>query len=105
VPHHVLSTDGMIRHARQTPARTLIVATEVGLLHRLRRENPGKTFLPAQEDAVCPFMKRIDVAKIRRSLETLTTVVDVPPSVRERALVPLQRMVSIGGASAARAAS
>ncbi|MCL8208767.1 MAG: quinolinate synthase NadA [Actinomycetia bacterium] len=105
VPHHVLSTDGMIRHARQTPARTLIVATEVGLLHRLRRENPDKTFLPAQEDAVCPFMKRIDVAKIRRSLETLTTVVDVPPAVRERALIPLQRMVSIGGASAARAAS
>jgi quinolinate synthase len=99
VPYRVLSTDGMLRYARETHAKTLVVATEVGLLHRLRRENPDKTVVAANDAAVCPYMKRIDVAKIRRSLETLTHVVTVPDAVRERALRPIERMVAIGGAS------
>lgn len=99
VPQRVLSTDGMLRYARESRARTLVVATEVGLLHRLQRENPNKTIVAANDEAICPYMKRIDVAKIRRSLETLTHVVTVPEPIRERALRPIERMVAIGSGS------
>src|SRR5205814_228159 len=60
---HVLSTEGMVRHARTSPVTTHIVATETGLLHRLRKENPGKTFVPADDGAVCRFMKQITLDK------------------------------------------
>src|SRR5262249_30029323 len=50
---YIQSTEGMLRHAAQSPAREFIVATEVGILHRMRKDSPGKTFLPANEDAIC----------------------------------------------------
>ena len=99
IPSHVLSTDGMLAHARQSSAQTLIVATEVGLLHRLRQENPEKQFIPAQDDAICPYMKMTTLAKIRRSLESLVEEVKVPEDIRRRALIPLERMVAIGARS------
>lgn len=96
IPTRVLSTDGMIQVSRTTDREAFVVATEVGLLHRLRRENPQKTFVPANPEAVCPYMNRITLTKIRNSLRDLTHQVDVPEPVRQQALRPLERMVAIG---------
>jgi len=92
----VLSTGGMCRYARKTESQTLIVGTEVGILHRLRRENPGKTFLPASERAVCSNMKRITLEKVLHSLEDLSPRVEVPEDIRLRAKAALDAMVRVG---------
>lgn len=99
VQSHVLSTGGMLDHARRSQSESFIVATEVGLLHRLRRELPQKNFIPAQEDAVCPYMQLTSLQKIRDSLEHLQHLVTVPRELGERALLPLERMVAIGSAA------
>ncbi|MCL6563683.1 MAG: quinolinate synthase NadA [Firmicutes bacterium] len=96
IPLKVLSTDGMIAESKRSSRKTFIVATEVGLLHRLRKENPDKTFLPAHEEALCPFMNLISLEKIRDSLRDERFRVEVPDSIRQRALIPLERMVQIG---------
>ena len=92
----VLSTGGMCRYAGETESQTLIVGTEVGILHRLRRENPGKTFLPASERAVCSNMKRITLEKVLHSLEDLSPRVEVPEDIRLRAKAALDAMVRVG---------
>jgi quinolinate synthase len=93
----VTSTEGMVRRAVESPATTFIVATEVGILHRMRQLAPGKRFLPASEDAVCPYMKRITLAKVALALERMAPRVTVPPDVAGRARLALERMVSITG--------
>ena len=90
---HVLSTSGMCRHASQSDCAEMIVATEVGLLHRLRKEAPAKRFYPASEAAVCPNMKRIDLEKVLWSLEEMATRVTVPEPARGRAHQAVRRMV------------
>lgn len=92
----ILSTDGMISHSAASDSDRFIIATEVGLLHRLRKENPHKTFIPASADALCPFMNRISLTKIRDGLRDGTFRVQVPEATRQRALLPLERMVAIG---------
>ena len=92
----ILSTDGMLSYARTSPASTFVVATEVGLLHRLRKENPDKTFVAAHDDALCPFMNMISLEKIRDALRYGQYVVKVSPAVRTKALIPLERMVAVG---------
>ena len=92
---HMLSTGGMLNHARESDADTFIVATETGMLHPLERDNPGKTFVPANEAAVCQFMKMITLPKLRDCLRDLKPVVTVPPEIAQRARVPIERMVSI----------
>ncbi len=92
---HMLSTGGMLKHAHESDADTFIVATETGMLHPLERDNPGKTFVPANEAAVCQFMKMITLPKLRDCLRDLDPVVTVDPKIAERALVPIERMVAI----------
>jgi quinolinate synthase len=93
---HILSTEGMIRRPAQSPADTFIVATEVGILHRLRRENPKKTFIPASDRAVCSFMKVTTLPKVKRALETMQHQITVPANVAARARRAIERMVAIG---------
>ncbi|MCK9364312.1 MAG: quinolinate synthase NadA [Syntrophales bacterium] len=90
----VLSTGGMCAHAREAAAEEFIVGTEVGILRRLRLENPGKKFYPASELAVCPNMKRTTLEKVLWSLEGMTHEVTVPYEVRERALGSIERMLN-----------
>ena len=90
---HILSTGGMVRHARSCPSRVDLVGTEVGLLHRLRKENPGKKFIPIREDAVCEYMKTITLAKVYRSLRDLVYEVRVPGPVASRARKAIHRMM------------
>jgi quinolinate synthase len=96
----ILSTEGMIRRPAASPADAFIVATEVGILHRLRRENPAKTFYPANERAVCAYMKVTTLPKVVTSLERLQHEITVPPEVAARARLAIERMVAIGGAPA-----
>ena len=92
----VLSTGGMCRFARQTEAREIIVGTEIGLIHRLMKESPGKGFIPASARAVCPNMKLITLEKILWSLEDLAPQVVVPEEIRLRAKAAVDRMLEIG---------
>jgi quinolinate synthase len=94
----VLSTSGMIGFAGRTDAEVIIVGTEIGILHRLRKENPAKRFLPASERAICPNMKKINLEKILWSLEELSPEVEVPDGFRLKAKLAVDRMLAIGRA-------
>jgi len=92
----VLSTGGMCRFAQQTEAKEMIVGTEIGILHRLRKENPGKKFIPASEQAICPRMKLITLEKILWSLEEMAPEVKVPEEIRLKAKAAVDKMMEIG---------
>ncbi len=94
---HVLSTEGMVRHARTSPVDTHMVATETGLLHRLRKENPSKTFVAADEGAVCSYMKQITLEKLRDCLRDMAPQVELDPEVADMARVAIDRMMAIKG--------
>ena len=93
----ILSTEGMINRPKISDADEFIVATEVGILHRLRRENPTKTFFPASELAVCAFMKVTTLPKVLNSLERLEHHITVEPEVSAKARKAIERMIAIGG--------
>jgi quinolinate synthase len=94
---HMLSTGGMIEHAKRSAADTFIVATETGMLHPLEEANPGKTFVPANRAAVCQYMKMITLTKLRDALlaDDDSYVVKVDPAIAERARIPIERMVAV----------
>lgn len=92
----VLGTGGMVRRSRESDAKEFIIATEVHMLHRLRKENPKADFLPANPKAACGFMAMITPSKLLRTLETGTHEVVVPPDIAERARLPIERMIAIG---------
>jgi quinolinate synthase len=91
----ILSTEGICRFARETDASEIIVGTEVGILHRLNKENPGKTFYPASEHAVCPNMKKITLEKVLWALEKMQYEVRVPDDIRLKAKGAVDRMVEV----------
>src|SRR5688572_21383 len=93
----ILSTEGMIRRPAQSPRDEFIVATEVGILHRLRRENPTKRFFAANDRAACAYMKVTTLPKVLNSLERLEHHITVPADVASRARRAIERMVAIGG--------
>ena len=92
----VLSTGGMVRYARESRVEDIIVGTEVGMIHRLRKENPEKRYIPATEQAVCPNMKLITLGKILWALEEMSPRVKVPEDIRIRAKGAVDRMLEIG---------
>jgi quinolinate synthase len=93
----ILSTEGMIRRPAISDAGEFIVATEVGILHRLRRENPAKQFFAANEQASCAYMKVTTLPKVKRALERLEHRITVPEAVASRARLAIERMIAIGG--------
>ena len=93
---YFLSTEGMMRHARESAKDTMIVATETGILHRMEQESPDKQFIPANRSAVCKYMKMITLPKLRDALRELRPEVRVDPEIARRARVPIARMVGIG---------
>jgi quinolinate synthase len=92
----ILSTEGMVRFAKESPKQRFVIATETGILHRLSKEVPEKEFVAAREAAVCRFMKMISLEKARDSLRDLKHVVTVEPELAARARGAIDRMVSIG---------
>lgn len=91
-----LSTEGMCKYAKLTDASEIIVGTEIGLLHRLRKENPKKKFYHASEEAICPNMKMNTLEKVLWSLEDMKYEVKVPEDVRIKAIKAVDRMCRIG---------
>ena len=91
----VLSTEGIIRRARESDADDFIIATETGILHRLEKEVPGKRFFPAAEHAICRYMKMITLENLHQSLRDDVYEVKVPEEVAGRARLAVERMIAI----------
>lgn len=89
-----LSTGGMCRYAAREDVRELIVGTELGIIHRLHKENPDKRFIPVSPHAICPNMKLINLEKVLWSLEDMAPVVTVPEDIRVRARAAVAKMLA-----------
>lgn len=90
-----LSTSGICKYAKGSEASEMIIGTEIGILHRLRKENPQKRFYPATDLAVCPNMKLITLEKVLWALEDLQYEVKIPDNIRIRAKQSVERMLQI----------
>ena len=91
----VASTGGMVKFAKESQAQELIIGTEIGIIHRLQKENPDKKFYPATSVAICPNMKKTNLEKILWVLEEEQNVIYVPPEVAKRARLAIDRMLEI----------
>ncbi|MDA1081678.1 MAG: quinolinate synthase NadA [Gemmatimonadetes bacterium] len=96
---HILSTEGMMNRPAHSPAKDFIIATEIGILHRLKRNYPDRNFYAANERASCVYMKVTTLAKVAEALEHLRHRITVPAETAARARLAIERMVSIGGTS------
>jgi quinolinate synthase len=92
----IVSTEQMTARVRTSPARRFVVATETGVLHRLRKQNPEKQFIAAAESAECRYMKQITLLNLRDSLRDLKHRVTVPAETAARARRAIHRMLAIG---------
>lgn len=92
---HVTSTSGMLRYARASAHPEFIVGTELGLMHRLRKENPDKVFYPLRKDMICPNMKKTTLQSVRNALMEMKHVIKVPEDIRVQAKKALDRMLEI----------
>jgi len=92
----VLSTSGMCRYARRDEVREMVVGTEMGIIHRLKKENPGKKFIPISEQAICPNMKSITLEKVLWSLQEMSPEVKVSEEIRLRAKAAVDKMLQVG---------
>jgi quinolinate synthase len=93
---HIASTERMIQLTKERPATEFIIATETGIMHRMQQVAPGKTFLAADPEAVCAYMKTITLPKVRESLRLGRYEITVPEEIARRARLALDRMVSLG---------
>jgi quinolinate synthase len=91
----VFSTDGMLKYAKTTN-KDLIIGTEMGIIHRLNKENPGRNFYPISQFAVCPNMKMNSLETVRDSLRDMKTQIRVPEDIRIKAKKALDRMLEVG---------
>ena len=91
----VLSTSGMCKYVKDSDVNEFIVATELGIIHRLRKENPGKRFYAATEAGVCPNMKLTTIEKVLWSLEKMEHKITVSADIRSRALKAVENMINI----------
>jgi quinolinate synthase len=92
---HVTSTSGMLRFAKTSSEKAFIVGTEIGLLYRLRKENPDKVFYPLRKDMLCPSMKKTTLNSVSRALKENNYIINVPEEVRIPAKKALDRMLAI----------
>jgi quinolinate synthase len=93
---HIASTERMIQLVAERPAKEFIVATETGIMHRMEQLAPEKTFLAADPEAVCAYMKTITLPRVRESLELDRYHITVPPEIAARARASVDRMVALG---------
>lgn len=92
----ILSTEGMLNHVKKSSSKTFVVATETGILYRMKKQNPNKTFVPASDKAECQYMKMITLEKVYDSLVNERSVVTVPLHVANKARLAIERMLNIG---------
>jgi quinolinate synthase len=91
----ILSTSGMLNFARKSEAKDFIVATETGIIHTLKKQNPDKDFFSATVKATCPNMKKISLEKVAWSLEDMEYRITVPDEIRTKAKAALERMLAV----------
>ena len=91
----ILSTEGMMNHVSKSNTQQFVVATETGILYRMRQQNPQKTFIPASENAECEYMKMITLDKVYRSLHDEKYEVKVAKKIADKARLAIERMLSI----------
>ena len=91
----ILSTEGMMKEAKTSTNNQFIVATETGMLYRMKMENPEKEFIPIKKDAVCKYMKKITIEKVYDSLLNEKYEVKVPLEIAKKAKMPIERMLNI----------
>jgi len=91
----ILSTEGMVRYVKESSAKKFIIATETGILHRMRQDNPERTFIAANPKAICSYMKMNTLEKVAQALETLQPKIKVPAEVADRARLCIERMLEL----------
>ena len=91
----ILSTEGMMNHVKNSKSNEFVVATETGILYRMKQQNPTKKFIPASDQAECEYMKMITLEKVYNSLLNETTIVTVPKNIGDKARLAIERMLSI----------
>jgi len=91
----ILSTEGMMNHVKNSKSNEFVVATETGILYRMKQQNPTKKFIPASEQAECEYMKMITLEKVYNSLLNETTIVTVPKNTADKARLAIERMLAI----------
>ena len=91
----ILSTEGMLNHVANSKAKNFVVATETGILYRMKQQNPEKNFVPASEKAECQYMKMITLEKVYDSLLHERNVVSVPKEIADKARLAINRMLEI----------
>src|SRR3954454_15988809 len=91
----ILSTEGMMKEAKTSTNNQFVVATETGMLYRMKMENPEKEFIPIKKDAICKYMKKITIEKVYDSLLNEKYEVKVPLEIAKKAKIPIERMLNI----------
>lgn len=91
----ILSTDGMLKHVNKSKSKNFVVATETGILYRMRKDNPTKTFIPASDKAECQYMKMITLEKVYDALVNEKHVISVPKEIADKARLAINRMLEI----------
>ncbi|MEN6373633.1 MAG: quinolinate synthase NadA [Smithella sp.] len=91
----VTSTEGMCRYVKESAESEFIIGTEIGIIYRMQKENPGKNFYPASDKAICPNMKRINLEKVLWSLTDMVHEITVPQDVMDKARLSIERMLQI----------
>lgn len=99
--HVIGSTSALLKAAQTNPATKFIIATEPGIIHQMEKSTTGKTFIPAPPEGACscnecPYMKRNTLQKLYECLRDLTPEITLPEDIRQRALVPIERMLALG---------
>ena len=89
-----LSTGGMLKYVKESPAKQIVIGTEVGIIHRLRKENPDKEFIELAPAPPSMNMKKITLESVLKSLEEMQTPVELPQALIERAKLPIERMLA-----------
>ncbi|MCK5235819.1 MAG: quinolinate synthase NadA, partial [Deltaproteobacteria bacterium] len=92
---HVCSTSGMYKYAKESEAKSFIIGTEMGILYRLRKDNPDKEFILPSQKLICPNMKLITLEDVLQSLKEMKNIVTVPEDIRKKSLVALNKMLKV----------
>ncbi len=92
---YMYSTAGIIKHSKNSPKKQFIIATELETLHKLRKDNPDKEFIPIHPQTLCGQMKKVTLENVLEALEKEQYTVTVPEDIRKRALAPIEKMMKI----------
>lgn len=92
---YLYSTSGILKHAKESEKKQFIIATENGTLYKLQNDNPEKEFIPVSEHAICKYMKMATLESVYESLKEEKYLVSIPQELREKALLPIRRMMEI----------